>query len=120
MKRPVIYEQYEEIVFNDPTESFYKRLTSHPSGPPIPHPLSHQTRLTLASFFSLWITFPHETYFFFFFFFTGVLFSEEDDLEKIQSGRAKINQEIERVMIALSDVDSQIFSLKSEVSLPYL
>jgi len=45
MKRPVVCEQYEEIVFTDPTENFHKKLLSFPTPETIlPHPLSHQTR----------------------------------------------------------------------------
>jgi hypothetical protein len=29
-KKPVVTEQYDEIVFNDPTENFYKKLLKVP------------------------------------------------------------------------------------------
>ena len=61
MKRPVVCEQYEEIVFTDPTENFHKKLLSFPTPETIlPHPLSHQTRL--LSSFSFFLSFDlHHT-----------------------------------------------------------
>jgi YEATS domain-containing protein 4 len=91
-KKPVVAEQYDEIVFNDPTESMYKKLKKYPTNP---------TARKVVQ--------PHTL--------AGVLhsqFDEQLELQKFAEARKKVACEVEKWEEKLLKIEEEIATYSSE------
>eukprot|EP01098_Paradermamoeba_levis_P000766 TRINITY_DN10895_c0_g1_i1.p1 TRINITY_DN10895_c0_g1~~TRINITY_DN10895_c0_g1_i1.p1 ORF type:complete len:227 (-),score=63.56 TRINITY_DN10895_c0_g1_i1:20-673(-) len=85
-KKPVVSESYDEMIFTDPSEAFYKKLISAPRPLP-PNPLAeHYTK-----------------------------FNEAADLKKITDADAKIKAEIKKFKEKFELLDAEAKSVQKEI-----
>eukprot|EP00698_Gefionella_okellyi_P020562 TRINITY_DN6465_c0_g1_i1.p1 TRINITY_DN6465_c0_g1~~TRINITY_DN6465_c0_g1_i1.p1 ORF type:complete len:275 (-),score=53.46 TRINITY_DN6465_c0_g1_i1:37-861(-) len=85
---PVVQELYDEIVFNDPTEGFYKRLVAG---------TTRRVRTDLQEHFKK--------------------FDETGELARVQEARAKIQQEISAMRARAVANDQELEQLRREVQI---
>ena len=89
-KKPVVAEHYDEIVFHEPTESFYSKLKHYevPPGSGIkisPHPAVN---------------------------FTSISLNEAPEAEKILAAKAKVKHEILKVKAEYDEAEAEIQRIK--------
>jgi len=89
-KKPVVSETFDVIVFNDPTESFYKKLMEN-EPPPTPLPIVQ----------------PGDQY---------ANFAEQPEIKRITDARAKVKHEIQQLQDRFSRADSEEVALSHEIA----
>eukprot|EP01102_Stenamoeba_stenopodia_P002956 TRINITY_DN12891_c0_g1_i1.p1 TRINITY_DN12891_c0_g1~~TRINITY_DN12891_c0_g1_i1.p1 ORF type:complete len:264 (-),score=87.13 TRINITY_DN12891_c0_g1_i1:80-871(-) len=96
-KKPVVAELYDDIVFNEPTESFYKKLMKTPTernpGQPIqitPHPLAEAAGVQPA-------------------------FNEQGDLKKLQEASKKVQADIARLRAQYEAAEKESAEIEAEI-----
>jgi hypothetical protein len=93
-KRLVVFEQYDEIVFHEPTESLYAKLKQYElaSGVNVkidPHPLAS---------------------------FTNISLDENGEAKRIRDAKKKIKAEYERLHRRYEDADDEVESIKRQLA----
>lgn len=83
IKKPVVYEVFEEVVMWEPTEAFYKRVTSHQPRPAPPSQLAQ--------------------------FYTN--FNPENDYRRVQMARQRVAQITANVKANLASIEAEVLAI---------